>query len=256
MDSSIRQKVASSWDIHAKDYDAQYAHGLKSLGETEQWKLALQQIAGKKNLKILDVGTGTGFLALLLAELGHKVKGVDISEGMMSEAKRKAEMKGLPIQFSYGDAENLDEPDNTYDLVINRHILWTMQYPEKAIQEWIRVLKPGGKLVIMDGDWFYRKPLYTLKIFIGKLLVAVTEFKNPWSHKQDYDEELKRSLPMIKDENARASVSLANKCGLSNVKTYGLEKVAEAEKNAMPFKQKLLSPHRRIVIEGVKPKGG
>ena len=252
MDSSIRKKVASTWDIHAQDYDKQYTHGLKSLGETEQWKLALREIAGHKPCKILDVGTGTGFLALLLAELGHAVKGVDISEGMMSEARKKSEQKGLLIQFNYGDAEDLDEPDNTYDLVINRHILWTMQYPETAIREWIRVLKPGGKLVIIDGDWFYRKPFYTLKIFIGKLLVAMTEFRNPWSHKQDYDEELKGNLPMIKDENARASVSMVKKCGLNNVKTYGLEKVAEAEKDAMPFKQKLLSPHRRIVIEGVK----
>jgi ubiquinone/menaquinone biosynthesis C-methylase UbiE len=253
MDSSIRQKVASSWDIHAKGYDAQYTHGLKSLGETEQWKLALQQITGNKTLKILDVGTGTGFLALLLAELGHTVKGVDISEGMMSEARRKAETKGLPIQFCYGDAENLDEPENTYDLVINRHILWTMQYPEKAIREWMRVLKPGGKLVIIDGDWFYRTPFYSVKIFFGKLLVAVTEFKNPWSHKQDYDEELKRNLPMIRDENARDSVSLARKSGLIHVLTYGLEKVAAAEKEAMPLKQKLIHPHQRIVIEGVKP---
>lgn len=253
MDSSIRQKVASSWDIHAKGYDEQYSHGLKSVEETEQWKLALRQIAGKKTLKILDVGTGTGFLALLLAELGHRVKGVDISEGMMSEARRKAKMKGLPIQFSYGDAENLGEPDNTYDLVINRHILWTMQYPEKAIQEWIRVLKPGGKLVIIDGDWFYRTLANTVKIFIGKLLIAVTEFKNPWSHEQGYDEEVKRSLPMIKDENARDSVSLAKKSGLIHIKTYGLEKVAEAEKDAMPIKQKLIHPHQRIVIEGVKP---
>lgn len=252
MESSIRQKIASCWDSTAKGYDKQYTHGLKSLGETEQWLLALKQITGDNPLKILDVGTGTGFLALLLAELGHTVKGIDISEGMMAEARKKAQQKGLPIQICYGDAENLDEPDNTYDLVINRHILWTMQHPEKAVREWVRVLKPGGKLVIIDGDWFYRKPINTLKIFIGKLLVAMTEFKYPWSHHQDYDQEVKENLPMIKDENARASVSLVEKCGLSNVRTYGLERVAEAEKKAMPFKQKLLNPHRRIVIEGAK----
>jgi Methylase involved in ubiquinone/menaquinone biosynthesis len=253
MELEIRKKIAASWDKWAVEYDTQYAHGLKSNEETEQWKLALKKLTGTSVQKVLDVGTGTGFLALLLAEIGHQVKGIDISLGMMAEASSKAKAKGLEIQFAYGDAENLEESDNTYDIVVNRHLLWTMQHPQRAVNEWVRVLKPGGRLIIIDGDWFYKNPVYSLKIFVGKLLVSVTELKNPWKNKSDYDEKLKDKLPMVKDENARKLVELVKKCGLTNIKTSGLEEVEKAEKKAMPLKQKLLNPHKRIVVEGIKP---
>ncbi|MCR4435089.1 MAG: methyltransferase domain-containing protein [Clostridiales bacterium] len=253
MDSEVKEKIASSWNSHAKEYDLQYAHGLKSSREEEEWKRALEKIIGADRKKVLDVGTGTGFIAILLAEMGHVVKGVDISEGMMEEARTKAEGKNLSIRFEYGDAENLGEPDDAYDVVINRHLLWTLQYPEKAVREWIRVLKPGGKLVVIDGDWFYTKPSYFLSVFLGKLLVALTEFRNPWNNKSDYDRTLKKKLPMIRSKNARNAVSLVEKCGLKNIRATGLEEVERAEKSAMPLKQKLLNPHKRMVIEGVKP---
>ncbi len=253
MNTLTKTKIASSWDISANEYDNQYAHGLKSKEEATAWKNALGNLTGNTRNNILDVGTGTGFLAIMLAELGNNVKGVDISEGMMCVAKKKAKEKGLPVHFSYGDAENLDEPDNTYDLVINRHLLWTLPHPEEAISEWIRVLKPGGKLIIIDGNWFYNKASNSISVFLGRLLIAITEFRNPWKHSSGYDKELQESLPMMKDENARNIVPLIQKSGLKNIKVSGLRGVEKEEKKAMPFKQKLLNPYKRIIIEGIKP---
>lgn len=252
MDSDIKEMITASWNISAKSYDNSYAHGIKSSEEEIQWSRALKKILGEEKKKILDVGTGTGFLALLLATLGHDVKGVDISEGMMNEARKKAKNENLSISFEYGDAENLNEPDNTFDIVINRHIFWTMQYPEKALKEWIRVLKPGGRLVVIDGDWFYRKTTYSISIFLGRLLVLLTEFRNPWRHAGSYDTALKEKLPMMRDKNARNTIALIQKCGLKELKVYGLEEVEKAERKAMPFKERLLNPHKRIVMECTK----
>lgn len=201
MDAEIKEIITSSWDKWADDYDSYYPHTIKSSQEEMQWKLAFKNFTGNAGQKILDVGTGTGFVALILAELGHEVKGVDISKGMMKEAEKKAKEKELNIQFNYADAEKLDEPYNTYDIVVNRYMLWTLQYPEKAIKEWIRVLKPGGKLIIIDGDWFNKKLSYKVKTFLGNLLVLVTEFKNPWKNDQYFEGELKETLPLLKYEN-------------------------------------------------------
>lgn len=248
----IKREIALKWNSWSKDYDEQYSHGLKSEAEKKQWEIFLQEIVGKEPKQILDIGTGTGFLALLLAELGHNCTGFDISEGMMKVARKKAQKAGLKVSFRMGDAENLPSKENTFDIVTNRHLLWTIPHPEKALSEWIRVLKPGGKLVIIDGDWFYKNINYDVQKFFGKLLTAITEFKNPWNKKGDYGNDLKESLPMIKDENARNIHQLVRNAGLSDVKVIPMEEVDRVEKGVMPLKNRLMNPYKRICIIGIK----
>lgn len=249
---NIKREIASKWNVWSESYDEQYSHGLKSEEERAQWKVFLRETIGKEHKKILDVGTGTGFLVLLLAELGHNCTGLDISEGMMRVAVKKAEELGLNINFGMGDAENLPCQDNSYDIVVNRHLLWTIPHPEKALSEWIRVLKPGGKLVIIDGDWFYKNNSYEIQKFLGKLLVVLTEFKNPWNNDGNYDDKLKESLPMIKDENARNIHELVKNAGLSDVRVIPMEEVDRVEKAVMPLKNRLMNPYKRICITGIK----
>ena len=152
----FKQKVRENWNVHAKDYDEQYQHGLKSAGEREAWMKLLAQLIPEKNARILDVGAGTGFLSLMLAQLGHQVKGVDLSPGMLDKAKKKAKTAKLAnIEFAEGDAEALEEPSEKYDIVINRHLLWAMPNPKQAVSEWARVLKPGGRLLVLE----FSKPI-------------------------------------------------------------------------------------------------
>ena len=98
------------------------------------------------------MGTGTGFLAILFAEMGHKVTGVDLSEGMLEKAKQNADNMGLEIDLFHGDAENLPFEDCSFDLVVNKYLLWTLQEPACAVCEWKRVLKPGGMIFAIDGN--------------------------------------------------------------------------------------------------------
>jgi ubiquinone/menaquinone biosynthesis C-methylase UbiE len=252
MESEIKEKVAGHWDHWAGQYDNQYAHGLKSEREKEEWQKFLQETLGPPPQKVLDIGTGTGFIALLLAESGYHCKGLDISSGMLEEAKFKAKLQGLQVDFGLGDAEILPEADATYDVVVNRHLLWTLPNPERAIAEWIRVLKPGGRLVIIDGDWFYNKFHYRVQKFLGQLLVAITEWKNPWNHQNDYDEDLRAKLPLMRDANARNLIQLIIQSGLRDPKVKELTEVERAERRSMPLKQKLLNPYRRMLFIGTK----
>lgn len=86
---------------------------------------------------------GTGFFALLFAEMGHKVTGVDLSAGMLKKAKYNADNMGLKIDFFHRDAEYLPFENSSFDLVTNKFLLWTLQQPSCAVREWKRVLKTG-----------------------------------------------------------------------------------------------------------------
>lgn len=252
MDAEVKKIITSSWNEWAAEYDSAYPHTIKSSEEEIQWEKALKKFAGDSGKDILDVGTGTGFVALILAKLGHKVKGVDISEGMMNEARRKAKEKCLDIRFEYADAEKLNDLDNTYDIVINRFMLWTMQYPEKAIEEWVRVLKPGGKLIIIDGEWFNNKLSYRLKEFLGNMITMITEFRNPWKHKPYFEGQLKEKLPCTNNKYINNITNILVQSGLIDIRTSNLLDVEKVERKAMSLKERLLNPHHKLVIEGIK----
>jgi ubiquinone/menaquinone biosynthesis C-methylase UbiE len=148
----VKQQVAAHWDRRASHFDEDFGHSIGSPAERAAWDRILDLvIPGGAPLDAFDAGCGTGFLSLELAGRGHRVTGVDFAPAMLAEARRKAAGQGLAIRFEEGDAENLPYPPGSFDLAISRHVLWTLPHPEAAIDEWIRVLRPGGRLAIVDG---------------------------------------------------------------------------------------------------------
>lgn len=246
---SVKEKIQSNWNKSAKDYDIQYLHGLKSQREKEAWLSLLRELIPEEKQRVLDVGTGTGFLALLLAGQGHVCRGVDLSPGMLKEAKAKAAAMKLDIDFALGDAEKLEEDSGVYDIVINRHILWTMPHPKRAVQEWVRVLKPGGRLIVIDGDWFFDGPLNNLQIFLGKILALCVRRENLFKKSES---DLCGHLPMTKSQNAKKAPTILKNAGLL-VTVRGADGVTRAERKGMPLTERLLNPHKRIIMIGQKP---
>lgn len=249
----LKKEIKNIWDTCGEAYDNDYAHGLKSEKEKEEWLKLLDSLVSEKPSEVLDVGAGTGFLSLLLCELGHHCKGIDLSEGMLDRARKKAEKAGFDkVGFYLGDAENLDEPDNTYDVVINRHLVWTLPHPEQAVREWLRVLKPGGQLIIIDGDWFYDGLINRIKVFIGKCMVSVCEKRNAFEGVGAYDEALIAKLPMMHAENARQLVDLVRKMNIP-YEIRDAQNVEKAEQAAMSLGYRLKNPYKRTIIIGTKP---
>ncbi|MBA8882060.1 ubiquinone/menaquinone biosynthesis C-methylase UbiE [Phyllobacterium myrsinacearum] len=72
---------------------------------------------------------------------------------MLEHARAKATARQRNIIFRLGDAENTREPDSHYDVITNRHLVWTLVDPQAAFAEWHRILKPGGRVLIVDGDF-------------------------------------------------------------------------------------------------------
>jgi ubiquinone/menaquinone biosynthesis C-methylase UbiE len=148
----VKQQVAAHWDRRAAHFDEDFGHSIKTAAERAAWDRILGLVAPAGGaLDALDVGCGTGFLSLELAARGHRVTGVDLAPTMLELARGKAAAQGLAVRFETADAENLPYPAGSFDLVISRHVLWTLPNPEAAIADWLRVLRPGGRLAIVDG---------------------------------------------------------------------------------------------------------
>jgi ubiquinone/menaquinone biosynthesis C-methylase UbiE len=148
----VKTQVAAHWDRRAAHFDEDFGHSIGSPAERTAWDRILDLVipAGGP-LDALDVGSGTGFLALELAARGHRATGIDFAPAMVARARDKAAAQGLAVRFEQGDAEQLPFPDGSFDLVISRHVLWTLPHPDAALDEWRRVLRPGGRLAIIDG---------------------------------------------------------------------------------------------------------
>ncbi|HXP03792.1 MAG TPA: class I SAM-dependent methyltransferase [Stellaceae bacterium] len=148
----VKQQVAAHWGKRAAHFDADFGHSIRTPEERAAWdRVFALALDGRNSLDALDIGCGTGFLSLELAARGHRVTGIDFAPAMLALAKGKAVQAAADIRFEEADAEALPFPPLSFDLVITRHVLWTLPHPEAAIDEWTRVLRPGGRLVVIDG---------------------------------------------------------------------------------------------------------
>ncbi len=149
----VKDVVRQHWDGRAATFDDQPHHGIHSDEQRNAWTGQLDRWAGPAPADVLDIGCGTGFFALMLAARGHRVTGLDIAESMLERARAKAAEAEAEIRFDLGDAERPDYPDASFDLIVERHVIWTLPDPATALSEWFRVLRPGGLLVLVEGDW-------------------------------------------------------------------------------------------------------
>ena len=221
-DAKIKEVIIERWNKSSQTYDSKPGHGIQSEHEKEAWKSLLAKALGNghgnEKLDVLDVGCGTGVITLLLAEMGHNVTGLDMAEGMLEKAKEKASSFNLPVKFRLGDAEDPPFEDELFDVVTNRHLLWALPNPEKAISEWGRVLKPGGRIVIIDGGLGGHKKLrrQIWRYLISMPLILITERRNPWKWRgrtELYNTDRKKNSPMRHRKRPQADIEILENLG-------------------------------------------
>lgn len=147
-----KEQVAEMFNNISKKYD--FLNHFLSLGIDITWrKKAVKLLAADKPKLILDIATGTGDFAIeALALNPDKVIGVDISEGMLAEGRKKLIKRKLDdrIELQTGDSERLLFEDNNFDAVIVSFGVRNFENLEKGLSDMYRVLKPGGKTVIVE----------------------------------------------------------------------------------------------------------
>ncbi len=141
------------WDAAAVSFDDKPDHGLRDPVVLEAWTELLRMWLPAAPAMILDVGCGTGSLSVVLAGLGYQVTGIDLSPAMISLAEVKATALGHSIAFCVMDAGAPRFPSQQFDVIICRHLLWTLPEPARVLQRWVDLLKGNGRLMLIEGYW-------------------------------------------------------------------------------------------------------
>jgi ubiquinone/menaquinone biosynthesis C-methylase UbiE len=150
---SIRDEIREFWSERAATFDQSVGHEIFSEAERSGWhKLIRKHLGEGQGRAALDLASGTGVISHLMHDMGFTVTGADWSEAMLEQARAKAKQRGADIRFIMRDAEDTAEPRAGYDVITNRHLVWTLVDAPAAFQEWFELLKPGGKLLIVDGN--------------------------------------------------------------------------------------------------------
>ena len=243
---SLQQQMTSYWDWRGGDYDAQPRHGIHHAEEKQAWLDSLRELFGPPAQEILDVGCGTGFLALLLAELGHRVTGVDLSEGMLAVGREAGARLAMPPRFLCDDAQDLGMPPHSVDAITNRHVMWTLLDPERALRSWYTALRPGGRLIAIDGLWW----LETAEVEVEQRHEMTSEVQQ--RYRAHYNQDVELALPLRKAQSIADIEAMVMAAGFVDVHHRRLEHIAEVERRLHTTAEHATQP--RYVLIGTRPK--
>lgn len=154
-----QDQVTGFWSMVAAGYEA-HPGNVPTIGTDAyaRWVEMLDTEVSQEPSDVLDLATGTGFVALILARLGHRVTATDLSAEMLAEARRTAGERNLQIRFQLGDAVEPSFGSESFDVVTCRHLLWTLREPDRAIANWHELLRAGGLVLAIDGFWMGPQP--------------------------------------------------------------------------------------------------
>lgn len=146
-DQTAQKNITDFWQIVAPHYDSPDNVAPYATRGYDDWVNAIHAVLPDPPARVLDVGTGTGFVARIAAELGHAVTAIDLSEAMLDASTAS----DLSIAFSVGDAVDPPFEARSFDVVINRSLLWTLREPARAFANWHMLLAPGGRAICIYG---------------------------------------------------------------------------------------------------------
>lgn len=139
------------WDEAADTFDQEPDHGLLDPAVRAAWDERLAGWLPDRAGDLLDLGCGTGSLSLLAAARGHRIAAVDLSPRMAERARVK--LAGTGAEVLIGDAARPPVRGRTFDVVLARHVVWALPDPEAALRHWWSLLRPGGRLILVEGVW-------------------------------------------------------------------------------------------------------
>ncbi|MET8138476.1 MULTISPECIES: class I SAM-dependent methyltransferase [unclassified Streptomyces] len=145
------------WDAESATFDEEPDHGLRDPVVRAAWAARLGSWLPERAGDVLDVGCGTGSLSLIASERRHRVTGVDLSPRMIDLARAK--LAGRDAVFLVGDALAPPVGEQRFDVLLSRHVLWALPDPERVLRHWRGLLRPGGRLVLVEGVWGTLSPV-------------------------------------------------------------------------------------------------
>jgi SAM-dependent methyltransferase len=159
MTNDPQSTITAFWSAVARDYEAHQGNvPTKDSAEFQAWIDAMARLLPPAPADILDIACGTGFVSLIAAGLGHRVTGIDLAEPMLTEARAEASRLRVNADFQMHDAVAPGFARESFDAITSRHFLWTLREPETAFRNWHALVRPGGRVISIDGFWFHDQP--------------------------------------------------------------------------------------------------
>ncbi|MFI5934194.1 class I SAM-dependent methyltransferase [Actinoplanes sp. NPDC051494] len=202
--SDVQGRINGYWTGRAPAYDDYQRRPERFSADQAAWAKVWEQALPAAPADVLDVGTGSGQVAVMLAGLGHRVTGIDLAEGMLDRARAHAAAMDNPPTILRGDAVEPGFPAAGFDAITSRYLLWTLREPQAALANWTRLLRPGGMIAAVDSTWFPRG-------------VDI------------YDDEVRAALPLAAATSIQQSVALFEQAGLTDVTLTPLTTILELD---------------------------
>ncbi|WP_400153864.1 metalloregulator ArsR/SmtB family transcription factor [Candidatus Methanomassiliicoccus intestinalis] len=226
--NNLQSRVISYWESRANGFNLATNHILDE--EFSSIKSMLESNVNiNKKMKVLDVGTGAGLMATSFALMGHEVFAVDLSEAMLDYAESNAKNRNVEVILIKSDAQKLPFGNCEFDMVVSKDLLWSLNNPVIAYTELLRVLKPNGYLLIIDGNYYL--DLYDSDYKQKKLYKDLKNGKNNSLHAKtnvdnvDFEiiRDIARDLPLSKMRRPSWDVSTLLSLGVKEINIGSLD---------------------------------
>ncbi len=209
--------IKEYWTLRSKSYSQSVNESLDE-ENTTLWinKISKNVNIASKKLRVLDIGTGPGFFPVILGRMGHDITAIDCTDAMLEMAKCNCINHEVKAKLIHMDAQKLEFPDNSFDLVICRNLVWNLENPKKAYREWLRVLDKGGNILVFDGNHY-------LHIFDEEYAESIKDIKKT-EHRYigDIDTnimlDIAKKLPLSKERRPNWDIITLSEMGCIDVR--------------------------------------
>jgi SAM-dependent methyltransferase len=242
--TDVEDRIRDWWDADAEHYDRSPGHALSDAVEAAAWRAVLRDVLPQVPARVLDAGAGTGALSLLAAELGHRVTSLDLSTGMLGKAEAKARTRGLELEIVVGSANA--PPEGPFEVVMERHVIWTVADPVGALRAWREAVAEGGRLVVFEGIWAPGDPVGRAKAFMGERLRRMRGEAD--HHHAPYPSDVLAQLPLSAMRSPLPLVDAILEAGWRRVRIRRLRDIEWAAELHEPWPLGWLEQRQRYVL--------
>ncbi len=226
---SPQQQSIEYWNARSKGY------GISTRKEMDHDSNVLKNIMRNtlginRKLRVADMGTGAGLAAITMARLGHEVTAVDASEKMLEQARYNAQLANVDITFILGDVASPPLLKHDFDIVVAKSIVWNLTDPTAAYAAWKELLRPGGAIIVIDGNWYLdrfdedfkkRKQYVDMKYGVDNNLHAHTNIDGI---DLNIIRELSSNFPASRERRPAWDVGLLLGLGMTDIRIQSLDK--------------------------------
>lgn len=225
--SDVQDRVTEYWDMRARGYSL--ATRLSLRDSSNMMDEISRMINLSNRMRVADMGCSAGLMSMIFARLGHDVTGLDLSENMIRQARRNARDLGLSIDFRVADVQDPPLPEASFDLIIAKSVIWCTVDPVRAYSRWMDILKPGGCLLVIDGNHYLdlydeeyrrRKEYFDLKNGVDNNLHA-------WTNLDGVDlniiRDLARELPLTSVRRPTWDLSILLGLGMTDIRVMSTD---------------------------------